>query len=208
MGRGFSLVCALLLSCGGDSGQESSSAEAPTPEGPTLDRKTDPAPRTEVAYARAVVESLREREWESYTNLLATRADMMGIYAQSDRHSDRKRRQRRRMVWRRVNKLRNGGAKKGWRQVRRTLREEEIAWDAIRLRDVRRIPVEDERLPSKANAITLMLEFELEIDGSTRWLDLGICVQAKRGWVALHPMSWSSWPPASGTGESLLGAQK
>jgi hypothetical protein len=160
--------------------------------------KVEPAPASELALGRAVLEALRHDDWDGYTNLLATRADMMSLYAHESRAEERERRKRRRMVWRRVNRLRDGEAEDGWKAARREAARESVAWDAVRLVDVRQEPVEDGDLPPEAKAARL--ELVLEHQGAQGVLALGTCVRSARGWVVLYPMRWpTSWQAAPGT---------
>lgn len=196
---------ALLGACGGDEPPGPVPTEA-QPPGPEMDHQPGPAPASEVAYARAVVRALAESDWEGYTNLLVTRADMIGVFASFERDSPRKRRNRRRLVWRRVNQLRGGEAETGWKEVRRSAfgglgAGEASPWGGATIRDVRRIAVEDERLPPGSVAARLLVVVERE--GATLWLDLGTCVRTARGWVTLHSMSLRK-PGSEPPGESLL----
>jgi hypothetical protein len=165
--------------------------------------KVEPAPASELAFGRAVIEALQHDDWDGYTNLLATRADMMGLYADEDRSEGRERRKRRRMVWRRVNRLRDGEAEEGWKSTRREAAREGVAWDAVRLVDVRRETVADDGLPEQTAAA--QLELVLEHQGVERVLALGTCVRSPRGWVALYPMTWQADRTRPPRGESLLG---
>jgi hypothetical protein len=197
------LVAAALASGCGDPLPAAEPAPAPLPPSdPAAPGKVHPAPASEVALGRAVLEALRNDDWDGYANLLVTRADMLGLYAQEDRGVGRERRKRRRMVWRRVNRLRDGEAEEGWASTRRQARREGLAWDAVRLVDVRREAVEGSELPPGTAAARL--ELELEHQGARRVLALGTCVRAPRGWVALHPMEWRV-PPDPPRGESLPG---
>jgi hypothetical protein len=200
---GWLLVAALAGGCG----DEASSVEprpAPTPPSdPAMPGKVEPAPASELAFGRAVLEALQRDDWDGYTNLLATRADMMGIYAHEDHGESRERRKRRRMVWRRVNRLRDSEAEEGWKSTRSGATREGIAWDALRLVDVRRETVADDGLPEQAAAARL--ELVLEHQGVERVLALGTCVRAPRGWVALYPMQWQQDRNRPPRGESLLG---
>lgn len=164
--------------------------------------KVEPAPASEVALARAVLEALRHDDWDGYTNLLATRADMLGLYADEDRGDARTRRKQRRMVWRRINRLRDGEAEEAWKATRSRARREGVAWDAVRLLDVRRETVGDDHLPPESAAARL--ELVLEHGGVQRVLALGTCVRSSRGWVVLYPMAWQE-APTPPRGESLLG---
>lgn len=184
----------------------SGSTPTPTPlpaASSTAVRQGDPAPASELAFGRAAFEALQRGDWDGYTKLLATRGDMMGLYSEVDRSEGRERRKRRRMVWRRVNRLRNGEAEEGWTTTRRKAELEGVAWDAVRLVDVRREPVSADRLPPGTEAAELQLV--LEHGGVERVLGLGACVKAKRGWVALYPLVWQGAREGELGGESLMG---
>jgi hypothetical protein len=199
---GWFLAAAIASSCGDEpSASEPAAAPAP-PFDPAAPGKVAPAPASELAFGRAVVEALQQDDWDGYTNLLATRADMMGIYADEPRGVGRERRKRRRMVWRRVNRLRDGEAEEGWSSTRRQALVEGIAWDAVRLVDVRRVAVVDDDMPDGTVAAQLMVV--LEHRGTERALALGTCVRSSRGWVALHPLSWQQLGEGPLAGESLL----
>lgn len=172
------------------------------PTEPAAPGKVHPAPASEVALARAVLGALQRDDWDGYTNLLATRADMLDIYGDEERGLGRELRKRRRMVWRRVNRLRDGEAEDGWQATRSRARREGVAWDAVRLVDVRREAITGPELP--AGAMAARLELVLEHAGTERVLALGTCVRSSRGWVTLHPMAWRE-APAAPRGESLLG---
>lgn len=163
--------------------------------------RSSPAPATEVAYARAVVDALAREDWSDYTNLLATRADMIGVFAEHDRDTRRKRRDRRRLVWRRVNKLRGEGAERGWKSTRHEARMRSLPWGEVTIVDVWRSDSDDRRLPPDTVAARLVVE--LEHAGTTHWLDLRTCVQVQRGWVTLHPMALLERAPRS-KGTSLV----
>lgn len=197
------LAAAIASACSdGPSAGEPAAAPAP-PFDPAAPGKVAPAPASELAFGRAVLEALQKGDWDGYTNLLATRADMMGLYDDEPRGVGRDRRKRRRMVWRRINRLRDGEAEEGWSSTRRQALVEGIAWDAVRLVDVLRVEIPQGELPDGTTAARLVLV--LEHQGTERALALGTCVRSSRGWVALHPMAWQepgATPPA---GESLLG---
>jgi hypothetical protein len=200
-------LVAAVLACGGTEGApatEASPSPAP-PSDPAAPGKVEPAPASELALGRAVLEALQQDDWDAYANLLATRADMLEIYADEERGVGRERRKRRRMVWRRVNRLRDGEAEEGWSTVRREAQVLAIAWSDVRLVDVRRQAVsvgDDGELPSGTTAARLVLV--LEHRGTRRALALGTCVRSSRGWVALHPLSWQELGPEPPAGESLL----
>lgn len=192
-----------MLSLGCDEEPKTPTASAEAPPHPAAPGKVEPAPPSPLALGRAVVDALQRDDWEGYTNLLATRADMMALYADTDRGEGRKRRKRRRMVWRRVNRLRDGEAEDGWKTVRREAERDGMAWDAARLVDVRRERVSAERLPPGAEAV--VLHVVLEHHGVLRVLDIGTCARSTRGWVALYPLAWQHAREGEPRGESLLG---
>lgn len=175
----------------------------PAPADPASAGKVDPAPASEVAFGRAVLEALQRDDWDGYTNLLVTRADMMGLYRDQDRNEGRERRKRRRAVWRRVNRLRQDEAEDGWKATRRAAKREGMAWSDVRLVDIRREPVEEGSLPAGVEASRLALV--LEHAGTHKVLSLGVCARAQRGWVATHAMQW--WGDRTADGESLLGGE-
>lgn len=172
------------------------------PSDPAAPGKVHPAPASEVALGRAVLAALQRDDWDGYTNLLVTRADMLDIYGDEERGIGRELRKRRRMVWRRVNRLRDGEAEEGWQATRRRARSEGVAWEVVRLVDVRREAIADQELP--AGSMAARLELVLEHAGVERVLALGTCVRSSRGWVTLHPLAWRE-APAAPRGESLLG---
>jgi hypothetical protein len=196
------LAAVLASGCGDDPPALAPASEPEPSSDPAAPGKVRPAPASELAFGRAVLEALRRDDWDGYTNLLATRADMMGLYADEDRGVGRERRKRRRMVWRRVNRLRDGEAEEGWSSTRSQALADGIAWDAVRLVDVRseKVPVDDGDLPPDTTAARLVLV--LEHQGRARALALGTCVRSSRGWVALHPLAWQELGPPRG--ESLL----
>ena len=198
------LAAVLGLACGDDGAPREAAAPPVAELDPAAPGKVEPAPASELALARTVLEALRQGDFRGYTNVLVTRADMMGLYADEDRGVGRERRERRRMVWRRVNRLRDGEAEEGWASTRRRAAAEGLAWDAVRLVDVRREPAADGDLPEGVTAARLLLV--LEHAGARRALSLGTCVRASRGWVVLHPMAWQELGPEPLRGESLLGA--
>lgn len=203
----FPWLVAVLLACGGTEGSPAPSpaASPAPPSDPAAPGKVEPAPASELALARAVLEALQRDDWDAYANLLATRADMLEIYADEERGVGRERRKRRRMVWRRVNRLRDGEAEEGWSSVRREALVQAIAWSDVRLVDVRRqaVAVGDAGdLPPGTTAARLVLV--LEHRGTRRALALGTCVRSSRGWVALHPLAWRELGPDPPAGESLL----
>lgn len=200
MRRGGWLVAGVLaIGCSRD-------AAAPTPvvtgkPAPAQAGLVDPAPESALALGRAVFEAMQRDDWEGYTTLLATRGDMMGLYSTTDRSEGRQRRRRRRMVWRRINRLRGGEAEEGWKTARREAELEGVAWDAVRLVDVRSESVSPHRLPPGTETAELYLV--LEHAGVEQVLALGACARSKRGWVALYPMRWQGTPEGGPRGESL-----
>jgi hypothetical protein len=196
---------AAALACGrADDAPGTEPAPAP-PSDPADPGKVEPAPQSELAFGRAVLEALQKDDWDAYANLLVTRADMLEIHSEEERGVGRERRKRRRMVWRRVNRLRDGEAEEGWSTVRRTALMDAITWSDVRLADVRRHAVEvgdDRDLPTGTTAARLVLV--LEHRGTRRALALGTCVRSSRGWVALHPLAWQELGPEPPAGESLL----
>lgn len=202
---GWWLAVVLASGCGDDpppAGLPSGSEPRSNPAAPG---KVQPAPASELALARAVLEALQRDDWDGYTNLLATRADMMGLYADEDRGVGRELRKRRRMVWRRVNRLRDEEAERGWSSTRTRALAEGIAWDAVRLVDVRSAKVEpgtEHDLPPGTTAARIVLV--LEHQGARRALALGPCVRSSRGWVTLHPMRWQELGSEPPQGESML----
>jgi hypothetical protein len=202
---GWLLAAVLASGCGDDPPALVPAAEPEPPSDPAAPGKVQPAPASELAFGRAVLEALRGNDWDGYTNLLATRADMIGLYADEDRGVGRELRKRRRMVWRRVNRLRDGEAEEGWSSTRSQALADGIAWDAVRLVDVRREPVvmtAEGDLPPETTAARLVLV--LEHQGAQRALALGTCVRSSRGWVALYPLAWQELGPGLPRGESLL----
>lgn len=199
---GWLLAAAIASACGdGPSAGEPAAAPAP-PFDPAAPGKVAPAPASELAFGRAVLEALQRDDWDGYTNLLATRADMMGLYGDEPRGVGRELRKRRRMVWRRINRLRDGEAEEGWSSTRRQALVEGIAWDAVRLVDVLRVALPEGELPDGTTAARLVLV--LAHQGTERTLTLGTCVRSSRGWVALHPMAWQEPGASPPAGESLL----
>jgi len=200
------LLATMLASGCGDDPPGPASAPAPEPPSDPADPgKVRAAPASELAFGRAVLDALVRDDWDGYTNLLATRADMLDIYADEDRGVGRERRKRRRMVWRRVNRLRDGEAEQGWSSTRSQALVDGIAWDAVRLVDVRSEKVvmgPDGDLPPDTMAAWIMLV--LEHQGTKRALVLGTCVRSSRGWVTLYPLAWQALGPEPLRGESLL----
>lgn len=199
---GWFLAVVLASGCGDEPSASEPAAAPPPSSDPAAPGKVMPAPASELAFGRAVLEALQQGDWDAYTNLLATRADMMDLYADEPRGVGRERRKRRRMVWRRVNRLRDGEAEEGWSSTRRQALVEGIAWDAVRLVDVRRVAVVDDDMPDGTVAARLVVV--LEHRGTTRALALGTCVRSSRGWVALHPLAWQELGEGPLAGESLL----
>lgn len=200
-------LVAALLACGcADDAPAIAPSPAPAPPSdPAAPGKVEPTPKSELAFGRAVLAALQQGDWNAYANLLVTRADMLELHADEERGLGRERRKRRRMVWRRVNRLRDGEAEDGWSTVRREAKAQAIDWSAVRLVDVRRQVVEvgdDHDLPSGTTAARLVLV--LEHRGTRRALALGTCVRSSRGWVALHPLRWQELGPDPPAGESLL----
>lgn len=185
------------MGCGGDS--EPASAPSPAPEGPSITGKVGPAPKTKVDYARRVLELLSKDDWDAYTDVLATRADVMGMERTGTRKKSR--RQRRRLR-RQVNSLRSEEAERGWTMVRRAVRDRGLAWDALKLRDIKESPSRRRSVPSNATASRLVLE--LEHDQQIFRLDLATVLEVKRGWVAIEAMSWHDGAETSSHAESLL----
>ncbi len=203
-GQRWWLAAALACGC-----RDEPTAAEPPPASTAIDParagKVDPAPASEVAFGRAVLEALQRDDWEGYTNLLATRADMMGLFRDEERDEGRERRKRRRMVWRRVNRLRQSEAEGGWKSTRADAARDGVAWDAVRLVDIRREPVREGVLPAGVEASTL--ELVLEHGGVERVLSLGLCARAQRGWIATDPIGWQRLRPTEPRGESLLGRE-
>jgi len=202
--RVWVLGTALVGGCG-DASSEAKPAPAPKPPGDSAEAgKVQPAPSSELALGREVFAVLQRDDWEDYTNLLVTRADMMPFFAEIDRRDARERRRRRRMVWRRVNRLRDGEAEQGWKDLRSAASEAGVDWQAARLVDVRRQPADDVRLPPQLNAVLLRLV--IEHGDATVGVDLGPCIEASRGWVTLYPLQWRGAEVFEPFGESLLSA--
>ncbi|MEM9462050.1 MAG: hypothetical protein AAGF11_48280 [Myxococcota bacterium] len=181
--------------------------DPPIPEPPTdpaRSGKVDPAPHSKLALGRAVFEALQQDDWDGYTNTLAARADMMAVFQDTDQGDRRERRRRRRIVWRRINRLRGGGAEAGWKKTRRAAKQAGVAWDTARLLDVRHGPSTPELLPSEVTAAELRLVIEHR--GVQLGIDLGPCVRTPRGWVVLYPMKWQGEGHGEPFGESLMGA--
>lgn len=199
---GWLLAAVIASGCGDERAAVEPAAAPAPPSDPAAPGKVAPAPASELALARAVLEALRQGDWDGYTNLLATRADMMGLYADEPRGVGREGRKRRRMVWRRINRLRDGEAEEGWSATRRQAQLEGLAWDAVRLVDVRRVAVADDDMPEGTTAARLVLV--LEHQGTERALALGTCVRSSRGWVTLHPLAWQERGAGPPAGESLL----
>ena len=200
---GWLWLAALAPGCGDDpSGSDPTPTPAP-PSDPARPGKVEPAPHSSLALGRVVFEELQRDGWESYTNVLATRADMMALFEGTDRGDRRERRKRRRMVWRRINRLRDGEAEEGWKDLRRAAEREGVAWDAARLVDVRHAPSTNHRLP--ADATTAQLRIVIEHRGVQLGIDLGPCARTPRGWVVLYPMQWLGEGRGEPFGESLMG---
>ena len=205
---GWLLVALLASSCADDPPPAGIPSEPEPRSDPAAPGKVKAAPASELALGRAVLEALQRDDWDGYTNLLATRADMMGLYGDEDRGVGRELRKRRRMVWRRVNRLRDGEAEQGWSSTRTQALAEGIAWDAVRLVDVRSEKVEpgtDHDLPPGTTAARVVLV--LEHQGTRRALALGLCVRSSRGWVTLYPLAWRELGGEPPRGESLLAPQ-
>ena len=199
-------LLAAALACGRADDDPPATEPAPAPPSdPAAPGKVAPTPQSELAFGRAVLEALQKDDWNAYANLLVTRADMLEIHADEERGVGRERRKRQRMVWRRVNRLRNGEAEEGWSSVRREALVHAIGWSDVRLVDVRRQAVavgDDGDLPTGTTAARLVLV--LEHRGTRRALALGTCMRSSRGWVALHPLEWQELGPEPPAGESLL----
>lgn len=199
------LLATLSLGCGEELSAPVPAAMPAPPSNPAHPGKVAPAPHSKLALGRAVFEGLQQDDWEGYTNVLATRADMMAVFEGSDRGDKNERRKRRRMVWRRVNRLRDGGAEQGWKEVRRTAKQhDDVAWGAARLVDVRHTPSGSSRLPPDTTAAQLRLVIEHR--GAQLGIDLGTCVRTPRGWVVLYPMQWLGPGHGEPFGESLVNA--
>jgi hypothetical protein len=198
----------LVLWASGCADESPSSTPRPTPappSDPARPGKVEPAPHSALALGRAVFEALQQDDWEGYTNVLATRADMMAIFEDTDRGDGRKRRRRRRMVWRRVNNLRDEEAEEGWKEVRHEAEREDLPWASARLVDVRSAPADSHRLPP--DATTARLRLVVEHRSRRRGIDLSTCVRTPRGWVVLYPMHWRGEGHGEPFGESLMGAE-
>lgn len=192
------VVIVLGVACGGE---PASPAPAQRSEPSAEHERPGPAPTTEVGFGRTVVELLAREDWDAYDDLLATRADMIGVFSGHERDSRRERRNQRRTVWRRVNDLRGGEAKRAWDEALREARARSLPWSEVELADVRRSPSSNRRLPEDAQAYELLVV--LEHEGTRLWLDLGTCVKTSRGWVTLDSMSLRE-EGTRGPGESLL----
>lgn len=189
----------------GCSDESPTAGATPVPEPPTdpaRSGKVDPAPHSMRALGRAVFDALERDDWDGYTNVLAARADLMAVFRDVDRGDRRERRRRRRMVWRRINRLRDGGAEKGWKAVRREAKRAGVAWDTARLVDVRHAPSTSDHLP--ADATTAHLRLVVEHRQVQQGIDLGPCVRTPRGWVVLYPMQWLGEGHGEPFGESLM----
>jgi len=178
-------------------------APPPSPEvDPARAGKVEPTPTSELAFGRKVFATLQQGDWEGYTNLLVTRADLLPLFQHSDRTDRRERKRRRRMVWRRINRLRGGGAEEGWNALRRAAEAEGVRWDAATLIDVRRAPNKDDRIPPDATAAQLRLV--IDHDGKDLGIELGTSLRAERGWVSLYPMQWLGSTVTAPFGESVM----
>ncbi|MCA9706791.1 MAG: hypothetical protein KDK70_13145 [Myxococcales bacterium] len=202
VGLAGSALAALTLHCGGDPPASTPTPAPTTPTDPARPGKVEPAPHSPLALGRTVFEALQHDDWEGYTNVLATRADMMAVFEDADRGEGRERRRRRRMVWRRVNRLRDGGAERGWKETRRSAKQAGVAWGSARLVDVRHAPPSPDSLPGDATAAQLRLV--IEHGGTERAVELGPCVRSPRGWIVLYPMRWLDEGSGEPFGESLL----
>ncbi len=196
------LVLMLVGACGGDPPAALPGAPDPVPPSHAASPgKALPAPASEVALGRAVLETLRRDDWEGYANLLVTRADMLDVYGDEERGMGRDRRKRRRMVWRHVNRLRDGEAERAWNDAIREARRDGMAWDAVRLVDVRRDASPRDDLPPGTTAARL--ELVIAHADVERVLALGTCLRSSRGWVVMDPLAWRPVPTMP-QGESLL----
>lgn len=200
-------VAAAIVPAAGCADDPPATEDIPVPLPPTdpaRSGKVDPAPHSKLALGQAVFDALQGDDWNGYTNVLAARADLMAVFRDTDRGDPRERRRRRRMVWRRINRLRDGGAEEGWKDLRREAAGVGVVWDAARLVDVRHAPSTSERLPPDATAAQLRLVIEhrdVELG-----IDLGTCVRTPRGWVVLYPMQWLGEGHGEPFGESLMGS--
>ncbi len=182
-------------------------ADAPPPP-PSIDGslgvgKVSPTPTTSLGFGRKAFEMLRDEDWDGYTNLLVTRADMIAVFAEVDRNTSRKRRGRRRKVWRRVNRLRNEEAEAGWSATRTASRDQGVDWSAATLVDVRSSPATKVRqLPPKTErtALTIVIAHA----GAEYAIDLGTCIRTKRGWVTTRPLQWQGPVVEPQPGTSLM----
>ncbi len=195
----------VALGCGSEpSDATPAPAPPPAPEvDPARPGKVQPTPTSELAFGRKVFALLQQGDWEGYTNLLVTRADLLPLFESRDRTDRRERKRRRRMVWRRINRLRGGGAEKGWKALRREAEAEGVRWEAATLVDVRRAPNEDSRIPSDATAAQLRLV--IDHGGTHLGIELGTSLRAERGWVSLYPMRWLGSTAMAPFGESVMG---
>ncbi len=191
-----------LVACGDAPAEVQDVPPPPSVDGSALTGTVRPAPNSAVGLGRAAFGALQGDDWEGYVNLLVTRADMLGVFAEVDRNTGRKRRGRRRKVWRRVTRLRNGEAERGWKKTRRSAKTEGLAWATATLVDVRRTPLVDHQLPPRTDAGQLVLV--VESHGTEYAIELGTCLHATRGWVTIHPMKWRGPVLEPLAGESLL----
>jgi hypothetical protein len=75
------LAAALACGCADERSAIEPAPVPPPPSDPAAPGKVRPAPATEVALGRTVLEALQRDDWDAYANLLATRADMLELYA-------------------------------------------------------------------------------------------------------------------------------
>lgn len=202
------MLALVLASCGGES--ETASEPTPAPEGPKVGGKVGPAPKTKVEYARKAFELLAKDDWDAYTDLLATRADVLGLAPDTERElrkkkGRRKNRRKRRRLRKQINSLRSEDGQRGWDRVRRAVRDRGIAWEALKIRDIKDSPSGHYNVPTLASASRLVIE--LEHGERIFRIDLATVVETKRGWVAVEAMEWHDGAETSELADSLLRPQ-